>query len=171
MLGRSFPIILDSADYLAIRIDYLPRAVRTYYARMAIHYSKPCNAVDTTVIVFGNSFAPAFGLSFNFNNDMQTDTFRVVNCDTLYVPVCSSRNIPADIIDIKCRIGYNKIILILVLQNQSNRKFHFLKESFIFLIIHFVDFHQFINSISLQCKSLHSRFNNLWINISVGFNS
>ncbi len=107
-LGRIFPIAIDSNLYLPLRIDFKPRSVRTYNAKMNVHLSSPCITIDTTVFITGSGFAPAFGLSFNYDNEMaEIDTFRVIGCDTLEVPVYSSRQIPADLVDIRCRIGYD----------------------------------------------------------------
>jgi hypothetical protein len=111
-LGRPFSITLDSMNYLPIRIDFVPRAPRTYFARMQIHTSEPCLGVDTTVWVYGNGFAPAFGLNLTFENErVPLDTFYVINCDTLTIPVYSSRMIPANLVDVKCRIGYDESVL------------------------------------------------------------
>jgi len=107
-MGRDFPIVFDKEGMLPIRIDFKPRAVRNYTARMAIYTSSPCGGFDTTVIVTGNGFAPAFGLEFAFENDYPyLDTLRVINCDTLEVPVFTSRKLPADIVDIDFRMGYD----------------------------------------------------------------
>jgi hypothetical protein len=106
--GRSFPISLSAGDSLRVRVDFKPRAHRTYTAKMRLHISKPCVDLDTTVTVTGNGFAPAFGLDFNFDNQrIETDTFKITTCDTLRVPVYSSREIPANLVDIYCRLGYD----------------------------------------------------------------
>ncbi|MBX3042680.1 MAG: T9SS type A sorting domain-containing protein [Ignavibacteriae bacterium] len=103
-----FPVELQREDSLVIQIDFKPRAVREYRAKMVIHYSKPCNSADTTILVYGSGYAPAFGLSFNFDNlRIEPDTLRFISCDTLYVPVYSSRKFPADVVDIKLRLGYD----------------------------------------------------------------
>jgi hypothetical protein len=107
-LEREFPITIDTDGFLPIRIDFKPRAVRNYTARLAIYTSSPCSGLDTTVIVTGNGFAPAFGLEFAFENNYPfLDTLRVINCDTLEVSVFTSRKLPADIVDIDFRIGYD----------------------------------------------------------------
>ncbi|MFC2130776.1 LamG-like jellyroll fold domain-containing protein [Bacteroidota bacterium] len=107
-LGRPFPIMIDSSAAIPIRIDFKPRAVRSYVARMNLHISKPCLDLDTTVLVYGESFAPAYGLDFNFDNFTSTpDTFRVNYCDTLVVKVYSSRDFPADVVDIECGLIYD----------------------------------------------------------------
>ncbi|MBK9246834.1 MAG: choice-of-anchor D domain-containing protein [Ignavibacteria bacterium] len=107
-LGRAFPISLDPGDSLRIRVDFKPRAHRAYTARMRLHLSEPCRDIDTTILVTGNGFAPAFGLDFNFDNQrIEIDTFKITTCDTLRVPVYSSREIPANLVDIYCRLGYD----------------------------------------------------------------
>lgn len=114
-LGRNYPLVCDASNELNLVVYFKPRAVRHYSARMVIHTSAPCKGIDTTILVTGSSFAPAYGLSFNFDNYRQTqDTFRLINCDTLLVPVYSSREIPADLIDIKFRFGYDTTKLALI---------------------------------------------------------
>ena len=106
--STNFPVILMPKDSLNIQVDFKPRAVREYRAKMVIHYSKPCLDKDTTILVSGVGYAPAFGLSFNFKNRyVIPDTLRTISCDTLFVPVYSSRQFPADVVDIKLRLGYD----------------------------------------------------------------
>ncbi len=106
--GRTFPITLSPGDTLRIRVDFKPRAHRTYTAKMLLHVSKPCADIDTTVFLTGNGFAPAFGLDFNFDNKrIEIDTFKITTCDTLLVPVYCTRQIPANLVDIFCRLGYD----------------------------------------------------------------
>lgn len=102
----AFPLIVDSLDTAHLDIIFKPRAVREYRARMYTYISSPCVYTDTTVFVSGIGFAPAYGLSFNFENGKKTpDTLRTTYCDTLEIPLYSSRNIPANIVDIKYRLG------------------------------------------------------------------
>jgi hypothetical protein len=106
--STKFPVMLKSKDSLNIKVDFKPRAVREYKAKMVIHYSKPCLDKDTTVLVSGSGYAPAFGLSFNFENIRQLpDTLKFISCDTLTIPVYTSRQFPANVVDIKMRIGYD----------------------------------------------------------------
>lgn len=106
--STNFPFVLESNDSLEIQVDFKPRSVREYKAKMQIHYSKPCVNVDTTIVVSGVGYAPAFGLSFNFDNKKELpDTLRFITCDTLFVPVYSSRQFPASVVDIKLRLGYD----------------------------------------------------------------
>ncbi len=114
-LGNNFPLICDVDNELNLVVYFKPRAVRNYSAKMVIHTNSPCEGIDTTILVTGSSFAPAYGLSFNFDNfRVSQDTFRLINCDTLLVPVYTSREIPADIIDIQFRFGYDTTKLALV---------------------------------------------------------
>lgn len=110
--GRAFPLTLDPGDTLSLRVDFKPRVPRTYEARMVIHTSKPCPDRDTTVLVQGSGSALYFALDFTYeNNRIDIDTFRVHTCDTLVVPVYTSRNIPADLVDIAYRLTYDTTAL------------------------------------------------------------
>ncbi len=107
-LKRKFPITLIGNDTFKIKVDFKPKAPRLYNARMVIHYSKPCLTTDTTIIVTGSGFAPAFGLGIAFNPvGTQIDTVNIISCDTLFLPIYSDRKIPANAVDIVCRIGYD----------------------------------------------------------------
>ncbi|TAL67628.1 MAG: choice-of-anchor D domain-containing protein [Bacteroidetes bacterium] len=107
-LGLPYPLYLDTSGVLTIKIDFKPRAVRYYEAKIQFEIDAPCGYIDTSVTVSGSGFAPAFGLNFNFSPNSRTvDTFRVVYCDTLKIPVYSSRDLPANLIDINCRLGYD----------------------------------------------------------------
>ncbi|HRK60022.1 MAG TPA: T9SS type A sorting domain-containing protein, partial [Candidatus Kapabacteria bacterium] len=93
---------------LSVRVDYKPRAPRNYEARMRLHTSKPCIDTDTTVLIKGDAFAPAFGLNFAFDTAMVViDSFKAPSCDTVRIPIWSSRNIPANLVDIFLRIGHD----------------------------------------------------------------
>jgi len=110
--STNYPILLNPDDSLLVTVNFKPRAVRNYTAKMLIHYSEPCSDTDSTIFVSGSGFAPAFGLSFNFDNhNNEPDTLRAIVCDTLEVPVYSSRMFPADVVDINLHLGYdtNKI--------------------------------------------------------------
>lgn len=107
-LNRPFPIAIDSTSYIPLKVDFKPRAVRPYSARMTLHFSNPCYFTDTTILVNGVGFAPAYGLNLSFNNDKSApDTFRLINCDTLFIPVYSTRDIPAKVIDVQCFLNYD----------------------------------------------------------------
>ena len=107
-LGNPAPFIIDTNNFLQLKLNFKPRAVRNYSAKMKIYFSQPCPMTDTTVFLYGSGFAPAFGLALNFDNHRnETDTFRVITCDTLIIPIYSSREIPADVIDVNLRLGYD----------------------------------------------------------------
>ncbi len=107
-LGRPLNLVLDTNGIITLKLEFKPRAVRYYENKLKVTISTPCNHFDTTVVLTGTGFAPAFGLNFNFDNKRKTkDTLRVINCDTLAIPVYSSRNFPAEVVDIKFRLGYD----------------------------------------------------------------
>lgn len=108
--GQPFPITVESYDSLWLGVDFKPRAAREYRAKMNIHFSKPCEIIDSSIEVYGRGFAPAFGLNFEFEEQIPNnpiDTFMIPNCDTLILPVYSNRNIPGEIVDIYCNIHYD----------------------------------------------------------------
>lgn len=117
---RSQPVTLpmtllpNSQSGLNIRFDFRPRAPRTYRARVAIYYSKPCVDVDTTIVVVGvgaAGFPYAMYMQFD-STATAVDTFRVITCDTLRVPVYPSRAFPKtspqrSIVDLTCHFAYD----------------------------------------------------------------
>lgn len=104
----TWPQTVRPGDSLQININQRPRAPRDYVARMVIHYSKPCVGKDTTVLVRGAGYAQAKGLMFTFDPARQTiDTFAMVSCDTLEVPVRSSIVIDASVVDIDLRVDFD----------------------------------------------------------------
>ncbi len=104
----NIPKVISGGSQDSVMVTFRPRAVRNYRARMVMHISKPCGFKDTTVILEGNGFAPPYGISLKFMEDtLDIDTFKVINCNVLEVPVYSSREFPANVIDIHCRIGYD----------------------------------------------------------------
>lgn len=106
--GKPFPITVNPDETLTLQIDFKPRVPRDYEARMVIHTSKPCADRDTTVLVRGSGSALYFALDFTYeNNRPDIDTFRINTCDTLVIPVYTSRNIPADLVDIHYRVTYD----------------------------------------------------------------
>jgi len=106
--GKSFPLLCDPSEYLTIKLEFKPRAVRFYEAKMKVHFRQPCFVEDTTIYVSGWGFAPAFGLKFRFD-DGQTpvSNFQIINCDTLEVPVYTSRKIPANYVNINSKLSYS----------------------------------------------------------------
>ncbi len=114
-LGRPLPVTIDSTGYIAIKLDFKPRSVRKYSAKMLLHFSNPCYFKDTTVYIESYGFAPAYGLSLNFDNlRLRPDTFKVINCETVDIPVYSSREIPAKVIDLNCLMFFDTTKLELV---------------------------------------------------------
>lgn len=104
----TFPRTIKPGDSLVIDVRQRPRAPRDYVAKMVVHYSKPCVGADTTVVVKGGGFAQARGLMFTFNpNRMVPDTFNMVSCDTLIVPVYSSIVVDASVVDVFMRVDYD----------------------------------------------------------------
>jgi hypothetical protein len=107
-LPKTFPLILDTSGKITIKIDFKPRAVRYYEEKFRVDIETPCAHFDTAVTVMGSGFAPAFGFNLGFGRSVtKMDTFRIVPCDTLRIPVYSSRQIPANVLDINCRLGYD----------------------------------------------------------------
>ncbi len=113
--GRSTNLSLDTNQVLTLRVDFKPRAVREYFAKMILHFSEPCTDIDSTIELYGSSFAPAYALNLRFDStDVVLDTFRMKTCDTLYVPIYVSREIPAEIADVKMKMIYDTTLLDLV---------------------------------------------------------
>ena len=107
-LGTSLPFTIDSLNELSLKLDFKPRAVRDYFAKMKIELSGECYHSDTTISISGSGYAPAFGLDFNFeNNHLVRDTFRTVNCKPITIPIFSSRALPANTVDINFRLDYD----------------------------------------------------------------
>lgn len=104
----TWPQIIPPGDSLSIRIRQRPRAPRTYSARLVLHYSKPCLGEDTTVLIRGGGFAQPKGLTFAYDlKRALPDTFNLISCDTVEVPVWSSITIDASVIDITMRIDFD----------------------------------------------------------------
>jgi hypothetical protein len=108
-LGRGMPITYSpDEDTLMIRIDFKPRVYRDYEAKVKIHFSEPCEGIDTTMTVFGSGFATPFTMPFDFKQAVDTITnYDVISCDTLYLPIFASRQVPAKIIDIDYQVHYD----------------------------------------------------------------
>lgn len=105
--STNLPIEIDTSSAISMRLRFKPRSVRQYDARMKIFFSKPCQSFDTTITLSGSGFAPAFGLKFNFDTRNRRDTIRAINCDTIRIPVYSSRQLPARIVDINYYLKYD----------------------------------------------------------------
>ncbi len=101
-------LTLDTGSVLTLRVDFKPRAVREYYAKMILHFSEPCIELDSTIELYGSAFAPAYALDFRFDTtNVVLDTFGMITCDTLFVPVYTSREIPAEIVDVGMKVIYD----------------------------------------------------------------
>jgi len=111
-MGRPFPWVVRRGQNFDFLVNFYPRAPRAYVARLNIATSFPCVGVDTTVLVRGTGFAPAFGLQMAFDTArIGQDTFHLTTCDTLVLPIMSSRDIPQNIIDVIFRILYDSSAL------------------------------------------------------------
>jgi len=109
-----FPITLDSLTGNDFVVVFNPRAPRQYRAKMIMHFSEPCVDKDTTILVSGRGFAPAFGLSMTFDSTLTNatlDTFKMTTCDTILIPFYSTREIPANLADISFRMRYDTLAI------------------------------------------------------------
>lgn len=112
IFDQDFPITVTPPDSLWLGVNFKPRAAKDYLAKMLIHFSEPCDIIDSSIVVFGRGFAPVFGLSFEIEDEFpnkQRDTFMIPSCDTLNIPIYSNRSIPGEIVDIYCDIHYDKL--------------------------------------------------------------
>lgn len=104
----TWPQTINPGDSLVLSIRQRPRAPRDYRARLKMWMSKPCVGWDTTVLVRGGGFAQTRGLQFTFSQGrVLPDTFTMVSCDTLYVPLYSSIRIDASVVDASMRIDFD----------------------------------------------------------------
>lgn len=104
----TFPRIINPGDSLIIQLRQRPRAPRDYRARLRIWYSEPCVGWDTTVLVRGGGFAQTRGLQFSYDPLRSLpDTFAMISCDTLVVPLYSSISIDASVVDIAMRVDFD----------------------------------------------------------------
>lgn len=104
----SFPVTVNPGTSLNITIRQRPRAPRIYIAKMVIHYSRPCIGADTTVLVRGEGFAQPRGVTFSFDPTRAVpDTFAMVSCDTLVIPIHSSISIDASVVDVMMRVDFD----------------------------------------------------------------
>src|SRR5581483_6901754 len=106
--GAPLPWVIQRNQKFSIKVNFFPRAPKLYTARMLIHTVFPCNSTDTSVLVMGAGFAPAFGLQMAFDTArIGQDTIRLTTCDTLVLPIMSSRDIPQKYMDVQFHIGYD----------------------------------------------------------------
>lgn len=92
-----------------IRVGFLPRAPKLYIARMRIWTSHPCGGFDSTVLVFGSGFAPAYGLQLALfaTIGIGRDTIHLTTCDTLVLPVLTSHDVPLQPMNLFYHLGYH----------------------------------------------------------------
>jgi hypothetical protein len=103
-----WPQTINPGDSLVVQVRQRPRAPRDYRARIKFWFSSPCIGWDTTVLVRGGGFAQTRGLQFSFDALRPLpDTFRMISCDTLNVPLYSSIKIDASVVDIKMRVDFD----------------------------------------------------------------
>lgn len=106
--GQPLPWTIRRNQSFRIIIDFYPRAPKLYTARLEIRTSFPCDGVDTTMLVRGEGFAPAFGMTIAFDTaNVGRDTINLTTCDTLVLPIAANRDIPQQVIDMAFRIGYD----------------------------------------------------------------
>jgi hypothetical protein len=107
--GLPLPWVIQRGQKgFSIKVNFLPRAPKVYTARMLIHTVFPCNSTDTTVLVMGSGFAPAFGLQMAFDTArIGRDTFKLTTCDTLVLPIMASRDIPQEYMNVFFHLGYD----------------------------------------------------------------
>jgi hypothetical protein len=110
--GRALPWTIRRGERFPIVVDFYPRAPKLYQARLDITTATPCAGSDSTILVRGEGFAPAFGLALAFDTArVGRDTMRLTTCDTLELPIVSNRPIPQQVIDLAFRIGYDSTAL------------------------------------------------------------
>jgi hypothetical protein len=107
--GKPLPwIVKRNQKGFAIKVNFFPRAPKVYTARMLIHTTFPCNSTDTSVLVMGSGFAPAFGLQMAFDTSkIGRDTIRLTTCDTLVLPIWSNRDVPQKYMDVFFHLGFD----------------------------------------------------------------
>jgi len=103
------PWIVKRNQKFAIKVNFFPRAPKLYTARMWIYTSFPCNSYDTSVLVMGSGFAPAFGLQMALVDTARigVDTIRLTTCDTLVLKIKSSRDVPLEPMDAYYHLGFD----------------------------------------------------------------
>ncbi len=94
-------------DTMIIQLDFKPRISRDYVSKMKIHFAEPCNGFDTTVTVFGTGEAFPAPMPFEFTPNDLIQSYEVISCDTLLLPVYAFQLMEFDLIDIDCQIFYD----------------------------------------------------------------
>ncbi|MBU3678972.1 MAG: choice-of-anchor D domain-containing protein [Candidatus Kapabacteria bacterium] len=104
----TWPQVIKPGDSLVVQLRQRPRAPRDYRTRLKFWFSSPCTGWDTTVLVRGGGFAQTKGLQFAFDLMRPIpDTFKMVSCDTLNVPLYSSIKIDASVVNIGMRVDFD----------------------------------------------------------------
>jgi len=104
----ALPWIVRRGQKLILNFTFFPRAPKKYTARLYLYTSFPCDGVDTSILVTGQGFAPAYGLTTAFDTAaIGKDTLHITTCDTLVVPIMISRDMPQNIIDMLFHLGYD----------------------------------------------------------------
>jgi len=104
----AFPQVINPGDSMIILMRQRPRAPRDYRARVKLWMSSPCVGTDTTVLVKGGGFAQTRGLQLAYDlKRALPDTFAMISCDTLAIPIYSSIAIDASVVDIAMRINFD----------------------------------------------------------------
>jgi hypothetical protein len=113
--GKPLPWVIHRNEKMRLMLTFYPRAPKTYTARLQLHTSYPCDGIDTTILVTGTGFAPAFGIQMAFDSSkVGRDTIMLTTCDTLELPVMINRDMPQDLIDIAFRLLYDSTEMKLV---------------------------------------------------------
>jgi hypothetical protein len=94
-------------DTMIIQLDFKPRISRDYVGKMKIHFAEPCNGFDTTVTVSGTGLAFPAPMPFEFTPNDLIQSYEVISCDTLLLPVYAFQLMEFDLIDIDCQIFYD----------------------------------------------------------------
>ncbi|MER3329269.1 MAG: hypothetical protein RIF34_06790, partial [Candidatus Kapaibacterium sp.] len=87
-------------DTMIIQLDFKPRISRDYVGKMKIHFAEPCNGFDTTVTVLGTGLAFPAPMPFEFTPNDLIQSYEVISCDTLLLPVYAFQLMEFDLIDI-----------------------------------------------------------------------
>ncbi len=122
--GKPLPWVVHRGEKLCLKFTFFPRAPKKYTARLNLFTSFPCNGVDTSILVTGQGFAPAFGDAMAFDTSkINQDTFHVTTCDTIVIPIMITRDIPQPVIDMLFHLGYDttKIRFLDILTTYTNQ--------------------------------------------------
>ncbi|MDP4233194.1 MAG: choice-of-anchor D domain-containing protein [Bacteroidota bacterium] len=108
-MGNLPPWTIKRTQKFKIRLGFFPRAPKLYVARMRLWTSHPCGGFDSTVLVMGSGFAPAYGLQLAMFDTLGIgkDTVHLSICDTLVLPILTSRDVPLEPMDLFYHLGYD----------------------------------------------------------------